>query len=193
MTSKDGHPENDIRLGGGFGKWARIQHPPHDLAHVMLSDEARMHIADLLTEQRYAGALDAHHLRPRSRLLLIGPSSAWRMALAGAIARALGLPFLVVDYDSLITSYAGEAGAKIGVLLNRLAGQPCVLLLNEAETILPGPPSGASDIIPLTVLAIGNMGVRTILVGSTNRPYMLDPAIRQSFDLEIKMPIVAGA
>jgi DNA segregation ATPase FtsK/SpoIIIE-like protein len=136
LASRNPKPEDGIRLDNGLDKLVHIQSPSHDLAQVVLPNEARTHVADLLTEQRYTDALAAHNLHPRNRLLLMGPPGTGKTVLAGAIARALDLPFLVVDYGSLITSYMGETGAKISKLLDGLAGQPCVLFLDEMETIL---------------------------------------------------------
>lgn len=136
VQSRNPSSEDNIRLDNGLEKLVQIRSPSHDLDQVVLPDDMRLRVADLLTEQRYADALAAHNLHPRNRLLLMGPPGTGKTVLAGAIARALDLPFLVVDYGSLITSYMGETGGKIGKLLDGLAGQPCVLFLDEMETIL---------------------------------------------------------
>lgn len=52
-------PEDGIRLDNGLDKLVQIQSPTHDLTEVVLSDDMRMRVADLLTEQRYADALEA--------------------------------------------------------------------------------------------------------------------------------------
>ncbi|MCY0872176.1 MAG: ATP-binding protein [Acidithiobacillus caldus] len=190
-------PEDGIRLDNGLDKLVQLQPPSHDLAQVVLPDEVRKHVTGLLTEQRYADALAAHNLRPRNRLLLMGPPGTGKTVLAGAIARALDLPFLVVDYGSLITSYLGETGAKISKLLDGLAGQPCVLFLDEMETIL-AERSGNSErgdvgeqarIVSTLLLAMDRLDQRILLVGATNHPDMLDRAVRRRFDMEIEMPL----
>ncbi len=197
VQSRNPSSEDNIRLDNCLDKLVHIQSPSHDLAQVVLPNEARTHVADLLTEQRYADALAAHNLQPRNRLLLMGPPGTGKTVLAGAIARALKLPFLVVDYGSLITSYMGETGAKISKLLDGLAGQPCVLFLDEMETILAersGNPERSdvgeqARIVSTLLLAMDRLDHCVLFVGATNHPDMLDRAVRRRFDLEIEMPL----
>ena len=197
FASRNPKPEDDIRLDNGLDKLVQIQLPSHDLSQVVLSDDARLQVTDLLTEQRYTDALAAYNLHPRNRLLLMGPPGTGKTVLAGAIARALELPFLVVDYGALITSYMGETGAKISKLLDGLAGQPCVLFFDEMETILAersGNPERSdvgeqARIVSTLLLAMDRMDHRILLVGATNHPDMLDRAVRRRFDLEIEMPL----
>ncbi|MHB1707567.1 MAG: AAA family ATPase [Acidithiobacillus sp.] len=197
QASRNPKPEDGIRLDNGLDKLVHIQSPSHNLDQVVLPDNVRLQVADLLAEQRYADALAAHNLYPRNRLLLMGPPGTGKTVLAGAIAKALNLPFLVVDYGSLISSFMGETGAKIAKLLDGLAGQPCVLFLDEMETILAersGDP-GRSDvgeqarIVSTLLLAMDRLDHRILFVGATNHPDMLDRAVRRRFDMEIDMPL----
>ena len=197
QASRNPKPEDGIRLDNGLDKLVRMQSPSHDLAQVVLSDDIRIRVADLLTEQRYADALTAHNLHPRNRLLLMGPPGTGKTVLAGAIAKDLGLPFLVVDYGSLISSYMGETGGKISRLLDGLAGQPCMLFLDEMETILAersGNPERSdvgeqARIVSTLLLAMDRLDHRILFVGATNHPDLLDRAVRRRFDMEIEMPL----
>ena len=197
QNNRNSKPEDGIRLDNGLDKLVRMQSPSHDLAQVVLSDDMRMRVADLLTEQRYADALAVHNLHPRNRLLLMGPPGTGKTVLAGAIAKDLGVPFLVVDYSSLISSYMGETGGKISRLLEGLAGQPCVLFLDEMETILAersGNPERSdvgeqARIVSTLLLAMDRLDSRILFVGATNHPDLLDRAVRRRFDMEIDMPL----
>ena len=197
QNNRNPKPEDGIRLDNGLDKLVRMQSPSHNLAQVVLSDDMRMRVADLLTEQRYADALAAHNLHPRNRLLLMGPPGTGKTVLAGAIAKDLGVPFLVVDYSSLISSFMGETGGKISRLLDGLAGQPCVLFLDEMETILAersGNPERSdvgeqARIVSTLLLAMDRLDHRILFVGATNHPDMLDRAVRRRFDMEIDMPL----
>ena len=197
QKSRNLEPADGIRLDNGLEKCIQVHSPTHNLNQVVLTDDVRMRVADLLTEQRHADALAAHNLHPRNRLLLMGPPGTGKTVLAGAIAKDLGLPFLVVDYGSLLSSFMGETGAKISRLLDGLAGQPCVLFLDEMETLLAersGSP-GRHDvgeqarIVSTLLLAMDRMDRRLLLVGATNHPDMLDRAVRRRFDIEIVLPL----
>lgn len=186
-----------LHLDGGLEKLVYIKIPTHDMDQVVLPDDMRIRVMGLLTEQRHTEALAVHNLHPRNRLLLMGPPGTGKTVLAGAIAKALRLPFLVVDYGSLISSYLGETGGKIGKLLDGLSGQPCVLFLDEMETIL-AERSGFPDrsdtgeqarIVSTLLLAMDRLDHRVLFIGATNHPDMLDRAVRRRFDLEIDMPL----
>ena len=82
-------------------------------------------------------------------------------------------------------------------MLDGLVGQPCVLFLDEMETILAersGNP-GRSDvgeqarIVSTLLLAMDRLDHRILFVGATNHPDLLDRAVRRRFDMEIEMPM----
>lgn len=95
----------------------------------------------------------------------------------------------------------GETGAKITKLLGGLAGQPCVLFLDEMETILAersGNPERSdvgeqARIVSTLLLAMDRLDSRILFVGATNHPDMLDRAVRRRFDMEIEMPLATDA
>ena len=197
QQNRNPQPADGIHLDAGLKSLVFIRSPSHDLNQVVLPDEVRRSVTALLHEQRHADALATHHLHPRNRLLLVGPPGTGKTVLAGALAKELGLPFLVVDYGSLISSYMGDTGGKIGKLLNGLAGQPCVLFLDEMETLMSERSgNGRRDdvgeqarIVSTLLLAMDRLDASIFLVGATNHPDMLDRAVRRRFDMEIDMPL----
>ncbi len=195
------HPTagDGIRLDKGLETLVRVVDVGRDLDSVVLSTEARQTIEALAHEYAAVDALAAHNLTPRNRFLLTGAPGSGKTTLAGALARRLQRPLLVIDYSTLITSYLGETGAKLTKLIDGIAGQRCVLLIDELETLL-SERSGRSDrtdvgeqsrIVSALLLALDRLDHRVVVVGATNHPEMLDRAVRRRFDIEFELPLAS--
>ncbi len=195
------HPNavDGIRLDKGLETLVRVVDVGRDLDSVVLSKEAGQAIEALAGEHAAADALAVHNLTPRSRMLLTGAPGTGKTTLAGALARRLQRPLLVIDYSSLISSFLGETGAKLTKLIDCLVGQRCVLLIDELETLL-SERNGRSDrtdvgeqarIVSALLLAMDRLDHNVVLVGATNHPEMLDWAVRRRFDIELELPVAS--
>ena len=74
-------------------------------------------------------------LAPRNRILLTGPPGNGKTSLAESIANALGRPFYVLSYDTLIGSHLGETGGRLRQVVDYIGSHECVVLLDEFESI----------------------------------------------------------
>lgn len=186
-----------IRLDKGIESLIRVMDAARGLDSVVLPAEARQTIEAIANEHAAADALAAHNLTPRNRLLFTGAPGTGKTTLAGALSMRLQRPLLAIDYGVLISSYMGETGAKLTKLIDGLAGQRCVLLIDELETLLSerSGRAGRSDvgeqarIVSALLLAMDRLDSRVVLVGATNHPEMLDRAVRRRFDVEIDLPL----
>lgn len=173
----------------------RQPRPSHRLDEVVLPQALREALQAVLAEQHNAGALREYRLRPRSRLLLIGPPGTGKTILAGALQRS----FLCVEYGQLIASYLGGTGANITKLVDGLRGKPCVLLLDEMETVLSERAGfdGRQDvgeqarILSSLLMALDRLDDNVFVVGATNHAELLDRAVRRRFDLKLSLPLAS--
>lgn len=171
----------------------------HTLEQVVMPAENHKAIEDLLAEWHHADKLAQYRLTPRNRLLLTGAPGTGKTVLAGAIADHLQVPCMIVNYGSLLSSYLGETGSRITRLLQALNGQPCVLFLDEMETVL-SERSGSENrmdvgeqarIVSSLLLALDRLDASIFFIGATNHGHLLDSAVRRRFDLEIQMPLAS--
>ena len=124
-------------------------------------------------------------LKPRSGLLLYGPPGTGKTLLAKAIATECSLNFIPVKGPELLNMYVGESERNIRDLFERARSlQPCVLFFDELDSLAPkrgqGSDSGVMDRIVAQLLTeIDGLQVSSTLfvIGATNRPDLLDPAL----------------
>ena len=109
--------------------------PRRRLADLVLAEDTRGALAELIEEQTRADILRAHGVEPRHRIMLVGPPGNGKTSLAEAIAEALGVGFFVVRYELLIGSYLGETASRLRRILDYARTTPCVLFFDEFDAI----------------------------------------------------------
>jgi len=163
--------------------------PSKRLNDLIIDPSVQGEVVSLITEQHNREYLAEHNLSADNRLLLSGPPGNGKTSLAGAIAAELGIPFLCVDFSCVLSSHMGETGAKIAKIFRAVAGMPCVLFLDEMETVLPER-SGHSDrqevgemsrVVSTLLLEIDRLSESVILIGATNHDDLLDRAVKRRF------------
>lgn len=164
--------------------------PSNSLRDVMLQDDVAVDLELFLEEHAHAdGIRDAGFSMP-NRLLFSGPPGNGKTTLAGAVANALDLPFLVLDFSAVLSSFMGETGAKLAKVFRGLANTPCVLFVDEMETVLSerANSGGKSDvgeiarIVSSLLLEIDRLSDQVVFIGATNHLEMLDRAVVRRFD-----------
>ncbi len=163
---------------------------------VMLEDDVTIEIERFLEEHAHGDSIRNAGLTVPNRLLLSGPPGNGKTTLAGAIANALELPFLVLDFSAVLSSFMGETGAKIAKFFRGLANTPCVLFVDEMETVL-SERSGAGKsndvgeiarVVSSLLLEIDRLSEHVVFIGATNHPEMLDRAVVRRFDHHWVLP-----
>ena len=132
--------------------------------------------------------------------MLYGPPGTGKTHLARAIASATEASVLVVNGPELSSAYHGETESKLRDVFKQARNQsPCIVVLDEIDALVPRREDGAGEVekrVVATLLTIlDGMGNeredngRIIIIGTTNRPNAIDPALRRPgrFDREIEI------
>lgn len=136
----------------------------------------------------------AHHgLQYRQKVLIYGAPGCGKSMSAERIAWNLGLPFLKVRFDVIISSFLGETASNLTRLFGGIKDYPCVLLFDEFD-IVGKTRTNSQDVgemhrvvnILLTLLEQYNS--KGILIATTNIENALDQALFRRFDDIIEMP-----
>ncbi|CAE6348324.1 unnamed protein product [Rhizoctonia solani] len=133
--------------------------------------------------------LFADGMKKRSGILLYGPPGTGKTLLAKAVATSCALNFLSVKGPELLNMYIGESEANVRRVFQRARdARPCVVFFDELDSIAPrrgqaGDSGGVMDRIVSQILAeldgmgAGGSGGEVFVIGATNRPDLLDPAL----------------
>ncbi|BGP35154.1 peroxisomal assembly protein [Rhodotorula toruloides] len=133
--------------------------------------------------------LFADGLKKRSGILLYGPPGTGKTLLAKAVATSCSLNFFSVKGPELLNMYIGESEANVRRVFQRARdAKPCVVFMDELDSVAPkrgnqGDSGGVMDRIVSQLLAEldgmseGKGGNDVFVIGATNRPDLLDPAL----------------
>jgi transitional endoplasmic reticulum ATPase len=143
-------------------------------------------------------------VRPSKGILLYGPPGTGKTLLARALASEGGVNFISVKGPALLSKYVGESERAVREIFKKARqASPCVLLFDELDALAPVREAGADDahvsarvIAQLLTEMDGVEDLKGVLVvGTTNRRDMLDPALLRPgrFDLLIEVPLPDAA
>lgn len=135
-----------------------------------------------------------YHQKIGASFILYGPPGNGKTLLAKAIAGSVGVPFINIESATLKGQYQGVTAKNVKAVFEQArAISPCILFFDEFEHLaqkrenLSGDSrhGGTSDLLSaintmLTELDGAASNETIFIVGSTNRPWMLDSAITRS-------------
>ncbi|WP_405973365.1 ATP-binding protein [Streptomyces sp. NBC_00988] len=94
-----------------------LSEPLISLDDLVLTAQTVAALTEVLNEQRHVSRLAAHGLRPRSKLLLAGPSGTGKTRTAEALAYVLGIPLVKVRLSAVVSSYLGQTARHLERIL----------------------------------------------------------------------------
>ncbi|KAI3966373.1 hypothetical protein MKW92_046902 [Papaver armeniacum] len=126
-------------------------------------------------------------MSPSKGVLLYGPPGGGKTLLAKAIANECQANFISVKGPELLTMWFGESEANVREIFDKARqSSPCVLFFDELDSIATqrgssvGDAGGAADRVLnqlLTEMDGMNEKKRVFIIGATNRPDIIDPAL----------------
>lgn len=167
--------------------------PQRGLQELQLEPATRRVVSELVEEQRRADLLRSYGIEPRNRLLLAGPPGNGKTTLAEAIASELMVPFYVIRYEGVVSSFLGETAARIDSAFEFVRTRRCVLFFDELDTIA----KERSDehetgeikrVVSTLLLQIDRLPPHVVLVGATNHSELLDRAAWRRFQVKAELP-----
>ena len=141
----------------------------------------------------------AYGIKPPSGVLLFGPPGTGKTFIMTALAKELDMGFFYVKGSNLLSGEYGQTEKNITKLFQSAkANAPCILFFDEIDVIAKRRDMYTSDDIAPRVLSTLLQEMdgfkaedRIIVVGATNVPHMIDPALLRPgrFDKLIYMPL----
>ncbi len=147
---------------------------------------------------RYPQLFDRLGIDAPKGVLLHGPPGTGKTLLARAVAHETEAAFISVSGPEVIHKFYGESEAKLrGIFEQARKSSPCIIFLDELDAIAPKRENVQGEVekrVVAQLLALMD-GLEArghiIVIGATNLPNLLDPALRRPgrFDREIEIGI----
>ncbi|WP_094603444.1 ATP-dependent zinc metalloprotease FtsH [Sporomusa silvacetica DSM 10669] len=164
----------------------------NDLSEIWLSGDVKNAVDGFVIERQKTSVIRDARLAVRNRILLAGPPGNGKTTLAGAISNELNLPFYVLNLAEIVSSYMGKTSGNIGKIFEYAFLNQCVLFLDELDAIGKSRASGTdgsireySLIVNTLLTSLDRLPDTAVVIGATNLPDLLDPAIIRRFNLRL--------
>jgi len=172
----------------------RMDLPEEGRPSPVLDPSVQLKVNQILDERRATEKLAAAGLVPIRSVLMSGPPGVGKTMTAGWLAQQLELPLYTLDLASVMSSFLGRTGANVRAVLNHAQQEPCVLLLDEFDSIAKRRDDDADvgelkRLVTVILQTIDDWSPMSLLVAATNHGELLDPAVWRRFDETIQFPM----
>lgn len=150
---------------------------------------------------RYARLYQTAHLKPTKGILLCGPPGTGKTLLAKALATESEVNFISIKGPELVSKWVGESEKGVREVFKKAkSAAPCILFFDEIDSTAPrrGSAEGDSGVMSRTISQFlteldGLEELRgVVVVGATNRPDLVEPALirpgRFDHPIELGLP-----
>ncbi len=149
---------------------------------------------------RHPDAFERLGIRPANGFLLYGPPGTGKTLLAKAVAREAEANFIASKSSDLLSKWYGESEQQISRLFARARQvAPTVIFIDEIDSLAPqrggglGEPAVTERVVNTLLAEMDGLEEQrgVVVVGATNRPTLLDPALLRPgrFDEMVYVPV----
>ena len=165
------------------------------LSDMSLPSTLSARLQRIVLEHRQQTKLREHGLRPRRKVLLIGPPGTGKTMTAAALAGELHLALSTVLLEGVITKYLGETAGKLKLIFDAVASHESVYLFDEFDALGARRNQGNDvgeirRVLNTFLQLLERDDSKGLILAATNHPELLDKALFRRFDdvLEYELP-----
>ncbi|XP_006629257.2 ATPase family gene 2 protein homolog A isoform X1 [Lepisosteus oculatus] len=134
-------------------------------------------------------------------VLLYGPPGTGKTMIGRAIANEVGVHITVINGPEIMSKFYGETEARLRQIFSDASQrQPAIIFIDELDALCPKREGAQNEVEKRVVASLLTLmdGIgseehsgQLLVLGATNRPHALDPALRRPgrFDKEIEIGI----
>ncbi|RBR08759.1 hypothetical protein FVER53590_11558 [Fusarium verticillioides] len=126
--------------------------------------------------------------------LLWGPPGCGKTLVAQAVANEAQASFILINGPELLNKYVGESERAVRELFNRArSSTPCILFFDEMDSLVPKRDNASTEagtrVVNALLTELDGVQDRTgvYVIGTTNRPDMIDPAMLRPGRLNVRL------
>ena len=147
---------------------------------------------------RYPELFERLGIEPPRGVLLFGSPGTGKTLLAKAVANESDAHFIYISGPELVSKFVGESEERLREMFNEAKEKsPTIIFMDEIDAIAPKREEATNEVerrmVSQLLTLMDGMGSRghVIVVGATNRPNAIDPALRRPgrFDREVEIGV----
>ncbi len=137
-------------------------------------------------------------LRAPKGVLLYGPPGTGKTLIAKALANSMMSSFFYISGPEVASKYYGESEKRLREIFDQaFHDSPSIVFIDEIDAMAPSRDVASSEadrrIVAQLLTLMDGVSSRSgvLIIGATNRPNAIDPALRRPgrFDREIEIPV----
>lgn len=152
---------------------------------------------------KYPAVFDRLGVEPPKGVLLYGPPGTGKTLIARAVASETNAAFFIINGPEIMNKFYGESESRLrGIFQEAQRRAPSIIFIDELDALAPRRTEMGGEverrIVGQLLALMDGLASRgqVVLIGATNQPNALDPAMRRPgrFDREIslRVPDVRG-
>ena len=178
---------NPLSIGRSRGKLYSDDDIPITFDDVAGQDEATAELREIVEFLRHPGKYQALGGRIPKGVLLVGPPGTGKTLLAKAVAGEAGVPFFSLSGSDFVEMYVGVGAARVRDMFQQaVAKSPSIIFIDELDALgkvrgsgMPGGHDEREQTLNALLVEMDGFASddSVIVMGATNRPETLDPAL----------------
>jgi AAA+ superfamily predicted ATPase len=195
VIERNASPIPLIQPKGELVNLVSVRYSDTRLIDMVLTPSLEKKLQRILVEHIKQNRLAEYNLKPRRKILLVGPPGSGKSMTAAALARELQLPLFTVLYTSLITKFMGETANQLKLIFDAMVITRGVYFFDEFD-VIGSERAAVNDVgeirrvLNSCLQFLENDESQSLIIAATNHPDLLDKALFRRFDdvIEYELP-----